>query len=159
MEINFRISGRIAKPIEEVFEAVCDPKNLSQFFTTGGAEGRIEQGATVKWSFSEEPGQFPVKILEVIPNEKIVFEWNGYEGKSGEIGAEMVVAEYVTTVTMMFASTEDGRTLVQIIEEGWPETPGGLRGSYTNCEGWTIMLLAMKSWLEHGIDIGADLYS
>ena len=64
----------------------------------------------------------------------------------------------MTTVTMLFSPTDDGRTLVQIVEEGWPERPGGLRGSYTNCEGWTIMLLAMKSWLEHGIDIGADLY-
>ena len=88
-----------------------------------------------------------------------MFKWAAYEGKTGSIGAEMVEGDYQTTVTILFKPTDDGRTLVQIIEEGWPNTPGALRGSYGNCEGWTIMLLAMKSWLEHGIDIGADLYS
>jgi len=159
MEINFRVAGRIAKPVEEVFEAVANPETLSEFFTTGGAKGRLETGVTVLWSFAEHPGEFPVKVSEVVPNEKIVFEWKGYEGKDGKIGTEMVEAEYLTTVTMLFKPTDDGRTLVQIVEDGWPHTPQALRGSYGNCEGWTIMLLAMKSWLEHGIDIGADLYS
>ncbi len=44
MEINFRVSGRIAKPVEEVFEAVADPNKLSKYFTTGGAKGRMETG-------------------------------------------------------------------------------------------------------------------
>lgn len=159
MEINFRVAGRIAKPVEEVFETVVDPQRLSNFFTTGGAKGRIEAGATVLWSFAEHPGEFPVKVIEVIENERIVFSWQGYEGVDGKIGTEMKNADYDTTVTMLFKPTDDGRTLVEIIEEGWPETPGGLRGSYGNCEGWTIMLLAMKSWLEHGFDIAKDLYS
>jgi len=159
MELNFRVAGRIAKPVEEVFETVVDPKRLSNFFTTGGAKGRIETGATVLWSFAEHPGEFPVKVIEVIRNEKITFSWQGYEGKDGKIGTEMKLADYDTTVTMQFKPTDDGRTLVEIIEEGWPETPSGLRGSYGNCEGWTIMLLAMKSWLEHGFDIAKDLYS
>ncbi len=159
MEINFRVAGRIAKPVAEIYEAVANPAILSKFFTTGGAKGRIEPGATVQWSFAEEPGEFAVKIIEAVPNEKIIFQWPGYEGEDGKIGTKMSTADYLTTVTMLFTPTDDGRTLVQITEEGWPETPGGLRGSYTNCEGWTIMLLAMKSWLEHGIDIGRDLYS
>ncbi|CDZ45543.1 Hypothetical protein, partial CDS, partial [Neorhizobium galegae bv. orientalis] len=39
MELKFKISGRISKPVEEVFEAVADPKKLSGYFTTGGAKG------------------------------------------------------------------------------------------------------------------------
>jgi hypothetical protein len=34
--------------------------------------------------------------------------------------------DYNTTVTMEFKSTDDGRTLVEIAEEGWRETPNGL---------------------------------
>ena len=60
MEINFRVAGRIAKPVAEVYEAIANPEILSQFFTTGGAKGRIESGATVMWSFAEHPGEFPV---------------------------------------------------------------------------------------------------
>ena len=45
MELKFKIAGRIAKPVHEVFEAVADPKKLSGYFTTGGAKGRLETGA------------------------------------------------------------------------------------------------------------------
>ncbi|TIX50570.1 SRPBCC family protein [Alteraurantiacibacter aquimixticola] len=158
MEINFRVSGRIDKPVEEVFEAVADPAKLSCYFTTGGAKGRMETGATVMWDFHDFPGAFPVEVVEVIPNKKIVLQWDAYEGESGEIGAKMSGADYKTTVTILFTPTDDGRTLVQIVEEGWKETPGGLRGSYGNCEGWTGMLLAMKAWLEHGINLREGLY-
>ena len=47
MELRFRVFAYIAKPVHEVFEAVADPGQLSCYFTTGGAEGRLEEGATV----------------------------------------------------------------------------------------------------------------
>ena len=47
MTPKFKVSGRIARPVEEVFEAVADPTRLSRYFTTGGAKGRLETGATV----------------------------------------------------------------------------------------------------------------
>ena len=34
MQVNFRVSGRIKAPVEEVFEAVADPAQLSRYFTT-----------------------------------------------------------------------------------------------------------------------------
>ncbi|MGN6498188.1 MAG: SRPBCC domain-containing protein [Tsuneonella sp.] len=158
MEINFRVSGRIAKPVSEVFEAVADPVELSQYFTTGGAKGRMETGATVMWDFADFPGAFPVEIVEVVPGERIVFQWGASEAASGEIGAAHIATDYKTTVTMLFKPTGDGRTLVEIVEDGWRDTPGALRGSYQNCEGWTGMLLAMKVWLEHGIVLRDGLY-
>ena len=158
MEINFRVSGRIDKPVEEVFEAVADPDKLSCFFTSGGTKGRLETGKTVMWDFAEHPGAFPVEVVEVVPNEKIVLEWGAYEGDSGKIGAKGRETDYRTTVTMLFKPTDDGRTLVEIVEEGWRETPGALRGSYLNCEGWTGMLCAMKAWLEHGINLREGFY-
>lgn len=47
MELKFRVAARIAKPVHEVFEAVADPLQLSCYFTTGGAQGRLETGAVV----------------------------------------------------------------------------------------------------------------
>ena len=158
MELTFRISGRIAKPVEEVFEAVVDPAKLSGYFTTGGAQGRMETGATVMWDFHDFPGAFPVKVVEVVPNRKIVLEWSATEGETGEIGAKMIGADYATTVTMLFTPLDDDRTLVQIAEEGWRQTPGALRGSYGNAEGWTGMLCALKAWLEHGINLREGFY-
>jgi len=158
MEINFRVAGRIDKPVAEVFEAVADPEKLSGYFTTGGAKGRIETGATVMWDFHDFPGAFPVEVIEVVPNEKIVLEWGAHEGDSGKIGAKGRETDYRTTVTMLFKPTDDGRTLVEIVEEGWRDTPEALRGSYMNCEGWTGMLCAMKVWLEHGITLRHGFY-
>ena len=58
MELRFTVSGRIAKPVAEVFEAVVNPEHLSHFFTTGGAKGRLESGATVTWDFADFPAPF-----------------------------------------------------------------------------------------------------
>ncbi len=151
MELKFRVSGRIAKPVAEVFEAVVDPAKLSRYFTTGGAKGRMETGATVMWSFHDFPGEFPVRIVDVVQNEKVVFQWEANEGP--EAGPP-----YDTTVTMQFEPLEDGRTLVTIAEEGWRETPAGLKASYGNCEGWMQALCAMKAWLEHGINLREGMF-
>ena len=148
MELKFRVFAYIAKPVHEVFEAVADPEQLSHYFTTGGAKGRLQEGATVTWDFHDFPGAFPVHVTEVVPDERIVLEW-----KANEPGTE-----YRTTVTMAFKPTDDGRTLVEIAEEGWRETPGGLTASYGNCMGWSQMVAALKMWLEHGINMRAGMY-
>ena len=36
-ELAFTVSGHIARPSAEVYEAVVDPNLLSKYFTTGGA--------------------------------------------------------------------------------------------------------------------------
>ncbi len=147
MDLKFKIAGRIARPVAEVFEAVADPKQLSGYFTTGGAKGRLETGATVMWDFHDFPGAFPVDVVEVVPNERIVLRW-GVDGPE----------KYQTTVTMTFDGLDDGRTLVTIAEEGWQETPAGLSASYGNCQGWSQMMCAMKAFVEHGINLRAGFY-
>ena len=154
MQLKFTVSGRIAKPVAEVFEAVVNPTELSRYFTTGGAKGRLERGATVTWDFADFPGAFPVKVAEVEKDKRIVFHWGSVDdAPEGE-----VAKPHDNKVTMTFEQLEDGRTLVSITEEGWRETPKGLKASYGNCEGWTGMLLALKMWLEHGLEIRGGLY-
>lgn len=155
MEFRFQIAGRIARPVAEVFEAVADPEKLSRYFTTGGAKGRLATGATVMWDFHDFPGAFPVTVVEATPNARIVFRWGANEGPRAPGEA---APDYETAVTMTFAPLDDGRTLVTIAEDGWRSTPGGLRGSYGNCEGWTQMLCALKVWLEHGIVLREGFY-
>jgi uncharacterized protein YndB with AHSA1/START domain len=155
MAYEFTVSGRISKPVHEVFEAVADPKELSGYFTTGGAKGRLETGATVTWDFHDFPGAFPVEVVEVEQDRKIELRWDAAEGGTGE---NPVRPGYKTTVTMTFAPLEDGRTLVTITEGGWRETAGALQASYGNCEGWTGMLCALKVYIEHGINLRDGFY-
>ena len=154
MEPGFTVSGRIARPASAVFEAVVDPEQLSAYFTTGGARGRLEPGATVTWDFHDVPGAFPVHVIDVDRDRRIVLRWDAAEGAAtpDASGARL------TTVTMTFEPLDDDRTLVRIAETGWSETPEGVRASYGNCEGWTGMLCAMKAWLEHGLRLREGFY-
>lgn len=147
MNLTFNVCAHIAKPIAEVFEAVADPAMLSRYFTTGGAKGRLETGATVTWAFHDFPGAFPVKVVAVEPRKRIVFQWAADDP-----------AGYDTTVTFTFDSLDDGRTRITISEQGWPETDAGLKASYGNCHGWTQMLCALKAWLEHGINLREGMF-
>jgi uncharacterized protein YndB with AHSA1/START domain len=161
MDLKFRVAARIAKPVHEVFEAVADPQQLSQYFTTGGAQGRLETGATVTWDFHDYPGAFPVQVVEVVPDEKIVLRWAASDGEPPnlpEVDARERGTDYQTQVTMTFSGLDDGRTLVEIAEEGWRQTEGALKASYGNCQGWSQMLCALKVWLEHGINLREGMY-
>ena len=159
MDLKFRVAARIARPVREVFEAVADPEQLSNYFTTGGAKGRVEPGATVTWDFHDHPGAFPVEVVEVVPDERIVLRWDAAEGEQAVAqGGEIKTADYKTEVTMEFTPLDDGRTLVEIREQGWRETQAGLDASYGNCQGWSQMLCALKAWLEHGINLREGMY-
>ena len=151
MAYDFAVSGRIAKPVHEVFEAVVDPQQLSGYFTTGGARGRLETGATVTWDFHDFPGAFPVNVVTVEQDKRIVLRWGAADGPD-DGGA------YETTVTMTFAGLEDGRTLVRIEEEGFRESSAGQKAAFGNCEGWTGMLCALKVHIEHGINLRDGFY-
>jgi uncharacterized protein YndB with AHSA1/START domain len=152
MTLRFQISGRIARPVDEVFEAVVDPDRLSQYFTTGGAKGRLEPGATVTWDFADFPGAFPVQVVEVEQSRRVVLRWDAADGTT-------VAGAGQTTVTMTFEPLDDGRTLVTIAEEGWEPTEGGTEAAFGNCEGWTNALCCLKAWLEHGITLRDGFYA
>jgi uncharacterized protein YndB with AHSA1/START domain len=79
MAFRFEVYGKIARPVAEVFNAVTDPKELSSYFTTGGASGQLREGATVTWNFADFPGAFPVKVTRVVPNERIELTWEAAE--------------------------------------------------------------------------------
>lgn len=148
-ELSFTVSGRVSRPVAEVYEAVADPAQLSQYFATGGARGRLESGATVHWDFHDFPGEFPVHVVEADPPRRIVIRWEGVESTEPE-----------TTTTFEFEPIDDGaRTLVTITESSWQATAEGAKSAFGNCEGWTGMLMAMRIWLEHGINLREGYYA
>lgn len=148
-ELEFSIFGFISRPRTEVYEAVADPALLSKYFTTGGAEGRLETGATVMWDFADFPGAFPVEVLEADGETKIVIRWGGD-------AAATAAAEH-TDVIFEF-HTESERTKVVISERAWRLNEAGAQGAFGNCMGWTGMLAAMKAWLEYGINLREGFY-
>lgn len=150
-ELGFTVSGRVSRPCAEVYEAVADPAQLSKYFTTGGARGRLEPGNEVTWDFHDFPGAFPVRVVEADEPRRIVIEWDG-EATTNENGT--------TRTTFEFEPIDgDTRTLVTITESSWRPTPDGAKNAFGNCVGWTGMLAALKAWVEHGINLREGFYA
>jgi uncharacterized protein YndB with AHSA1/START domain len=147
--LSFTVSGRVARPVAEVYEAVVDPDQLSRYFTTGGARGRLEPGAEVSWDFADFPGRFPVTVVEADPPRRVVIRWDAVSATEPE-----------TTTVFEFEPVDDGaRTLVTITESAWQVTADGAKNAFGNAEGWTGMLAALKAWVEHGINLREGFYA
>lgn len=147
MKPEFRVSGRIAKPVRDVFDAVVNPGKLSAYFTTvGGASAPLAAGTTVVWW-----GEVPVQVDEVSTDNRIVLRWDGPKSADGG-------ALYKTRIEMKFEALDAGATLVSIAETGWHEDVRGQRASYLNCEGWSQMLCCLKAFLEYGINLREGYY-
>ena len=147
MTLAFKVSGRIARQ-HDVFEAVADPDQLSRYFTTNGAKGRLETGAT--WCGTSPTS--PVRSLST---------WQGRAGSSDRAamaGRRQRGQALRNERDDRIRALDDGRTLVTIAEEGWRDTEAAQQASYGNCEGWTGMLCAMKVWLEHRINLRDGFY-
>lgn len=149
MEIKFQVQTKIQKPVAEVFDAVYNPKKLSGYFTNGGASAPLDAGTTVQWSFADTPGEevsFPVTVVEMVPNELIVLEW------------QATTAGKNTRVEMKFEDAGQDSTIIRIAESGWEETQDDLNRSYGNCYGWSQMLSALKAYVEYGINLRKGAY-
>src|SRR5437660_10574678 len=92
MDLKFTVQTKIQKPVREVFDAVYNPKKLSKYFTTGGADGPLDEGKTVIWSFNDTGNKispFRVQVKKVVRNKLIQFSWEardgGYEAKTGSM--------------------------------------------------------------------------
>ena len=147
MEPTFTVFIIVNRPRHEVFEAVADPKELSAYFTTGGASARLEEGQTVTWDFADFPGAFPVHVTDVVKDEKIVFNWKAGPDSDHEV-----------EVAIRFTDVENSRTKVEISEAGWHNTEAAVKASYGNCMGWSQMLAALKMWVEHRINLREGAY-
>lgn len=145
MELRFQVHTRIEKPINEVFDAVYNPKKLSGYFTKA-ASGPLEEGSTVTWNFAEVPGDVLVSVKKVVPDQLLILEWEAGEGS------------YNTRVEIGFESLDSKSTLIKISESGWKATQRGLNNSYDNCEGWTQMSCCLKAFLEYGINLRKRFY-
>lgn len=142
MEPKFQVQLKILKPVAEVFEAVVNPKKLTGYFVKT-ASGPLTEGTTVIWTFVEAPEDSPVKVRQVVPNERIVLAWEATE------------RGYDTQVVMEFKPLDGGATMVQISESGWQKTPKGFESAFGNCGGWMHMICCLKAYLEHGINLRA----
>lgn len=132
----------IRKPIEEVFEALVDPKITSKFWFTEG-NTRLETGKTVTWTWGQFGVSAAINVTEIIPNQRIQFEWPSGEEESN-----------FRTVDISFEEKSQKTTFVHVIERGFDRNSEQLIEEITGqTEGWALVLSNMKAFLEFGIKL------
>ncbi len=137
MEIQVNTKLKIAKPANEVFEALVDPTLMANYWFSSGS-GRLEQDKTITWRYEEYNAEVELTVVEIQDNMKIVFKW-------GAPGDEHVV-------TIRLNELDHTTTIIEVNEKGWNENDDDLISNLLgNKEGWVYMLTCLKGYLENGI--------
>ncbi|SJZ77525.1 Uncharacterized conserved protein YndB, AHSA1/START domain [Chitinophaga eiseniae] len=132
-------SMRIAKPPQEVFEAIVDPQKMRNYFIASGS-GRMVEGETVVWRFAEEAVNYDIPVKKVVKDKEIHFEWEG-------------APQHTTQVKIILSPSPNGGTLVKVTEGTLPLDEKGLKWFSQNTFGWTNFLDCLKAYLEYGIHL------
>lgn len=139
-ELRIQHSVTIAKPRETVFQAFVQPDQLARYFVSRSS-GPLEAGKTVVWTWEREQVSDDTHCVELVPNERVVLAWKAYK------------IDYQTRFTLSVQDAGEGRTKVTVEETGWRRDEPGIDSAIEHSAGWMHMLLCMKAYLEHGIDL------
>jgi len=145
MARNYTVRTRILRPVADVFDAIISRETLCHYFTDK-ASGDLVPGEVIRWHW-DHYGELPIRVDEVVANERIVLTLNSREWDKTSSDA------YDVRVVFNFEPLDDGNTMLSISEAGWKTDADGLKASHENCSGWTHMAACLKSWIEHGIDL------
>ncbi len=133
--IHFTVGTVIKSDLETVWKNVCKAEIVRKYFTTD-AHRDLDKGGEVLWVWGEEAAI--INVLEVHPDEKIIFEWNGSN------------VEYRIRAEFIFEELK-GRVKLKIKESGWEGDEPGVKSAFANCSGWTEFLNALKVYTEYNI--------
>lgn len=135
-----RAHFRIRRPIADVFEAFVNPEITSKFWFSRSS-GRLESGATVTWHWDAVSASTEVRVLEIEPDKRILFEWG-------------IETENPSQVEWTFTAQDDATTLVEVVNSGFiGDDEQVVAHALDSTSGFTLVLAAAKAWLEHGIDL------
>jgi len=129
----------IRKPVHDVFEAMVNPDLTSKFWYSKG-EGRLDKDKKVVWTWEWYGVSGEVNVQQVVPDRSIDFSW-------GE-------ADKPTNVHITFEPRGDNATFISVEETGFREDmPDLIEKIVGQTGGWTLVMAAMKAFLELGINI------
>ncbi len=127
----------IRKPVSDVFQAFTDPELTTKFWFTKSS-GKLEKGKTISWEWEMYGVAADIKVVELIPNEKITIEWD----------------DPATTVNFEFSEISKDATYVVIKNYGFHQTGNDLiEAIKNNTGGFTTVLDGLKAYLEFGIEL------
>jgi uncharacterized protein YndB with AHSA1/START domain len=129
---------QIQKPAAEIFEAILNPAQMSNYFIIKST-GRMEEGKVLTWNFPEFEAGFPVRVGKIEQDALVSYYWD-VEGR-----------EHLCEIRL--EPQADGSTVVAVTEKSADGHDPGLAWLKGNTEGWANFLACLKAWLEYGINL------
>jgi uncharacterized protein YndB with AHSA1/START domain len=138
-----RLERTIAAPPAMVYRAWLDPNLLRRWLAPGGLEvTRAEVDERVGGRFriwqadaGTHVGGFECELLELVPNERIVYRW-GFVGPERTDGPA-----YDSLLTVTLSDAPDGGTVLTLVHERLDDLAAALPQMADNVEpGWTSAL-------------------
>jgi len=111
-KLEIKVALQILKPASTVFEAIVDPEQMSNYFISEGS-GKMVEGETLTWKFSELDMEFPVHIKKIEQDKYISYLW--------EVEGDMLLVE------MTLEPYGDDATVVTITEKGRDNDEAGIK--------------------------------
>jgi len=139
-KVNVRILVR-SEP-ERVYDAISTGKGLDGWFTKG-ATVDPHAGGKIHFRWKDHgpdrySGESEGPVLEADRPKRFVFQW------------KVDTDSYMTTVQIDFQKVAEG-TIVRLVEQGYDDTPTGLKDMLARAAGWGEALTVMKYFVEHGV--------
>ena len=136
--LEIKTAIQILKPVNEVFEAIVDPVQMSNYFISKSS-GRMETGKQIMWKFPEFDMEFPIRVGKIIIDEYISYYWEVE-------GTELLVE-------MTLTPRGESSTLVTITEKSRANDAEGIKWLKGNTAGWANFLACLKAYLEYKINL------
>jgi len=136
--LEVKAAIQISKSVNEVFEAIVDPLQMTNYFISK-ASGPMEENKKIIWRFPEFDMDVPVRVGKIEKNKFITFYWDND-------GVELLTEMTLTPKT-------NNSTLVSITEKSMENDEAGIKWLIGNTEGWANFLACLKAWLEYGINL------
>jgi uncharacterized protein YndB with AHSA1/START domain len=144
MAIEVKVKDNIYKPTEEVFDAIVNPSKIVGYFVSS-TSNKIEEGKTIIWEFKDYNVSIEVKVLKVIPQKHISFEWSA----SGN----------AALVTIDLVKESESKTSIEIIEKQLSPTEDEVAKALGQTGGWTDFICSLKAYLYTGINLRTGKYN
>lgn len=131
--IDVNVKDTILKPAKKVFDAIIQPETMKKYFISKASD-KMTEGKKIKWEFEDVGAKIDVKVLKIIENKQITFEWNA-SGKSAK------------KVDISLEPESDEQTNIKITESSFEFTKEGIKKALGQTQGWTDFICSMKAYL------------
>lgn len=122
----------VRRPASEVWEAFVEPDRICRFWL-GRSTGRLEDGASVRWTFKVAGAETDVTVVEAVQGELLDLRWDD--------GQPLQIA---------FEDRGDATLVTVRVTDFGGDTPAA--NAVESMSGFTLVLASLKMWLEHGIE-------